>query len=252
MRGLCSFNILTKGGEMAPKPEWLKRPPGYELFFAPLQISLTPAEYESVQFAYFASKYGHAGQRREDNTRYFDHPKSAAWIYISELGGRDARVIILLLLHDISEDAYLLSPYRISLNFGKDIALDVRAVTKLLKVKEDLKTYLERVVLQGPYAILAKLCDRLHNLRTLGACSSKKRRSQIEQTEACHAPILLPALRAFGAPWAGYADILEPLLFEAMEAYREKKRPVARRKRTARHRAVPMTRPKQNLRSKRA
>jgi guanosine-3',5'-bis(diphosphate) 3'-pyrophosphohydrolase len=206
---------------MVLREHWLRRPPGYELFFAPLEIAFTPAEFEATKFAYFASKYGHAGQTREDGSRYFDHPKAAAWIYIDELGGRDPRAIIVLLLHDISEDAYLLSPYRIKHNFSEDIALDVRAVTKIVKIKEPTEDFLARIVARGPYAILGKLCDRLHNLRTLGACSSEKRRSQVEQTEMCHAPILLPALRACGEPWARYADILEPKIRETLDAHRD-------------------------------
>ncbi|MGB4076345.1 MAG: hypothetical protein WBK28_01405, partial [Minisyncoccia bacterium] len=123
----------------------VERPPPYELFFAPLVV-LAPREYEAVQFAYFASKYGHAKQVRDDGSRYFDHPKAAAWIYIHELGGRDPRTIINLLLHDLSEDCYLLSGYRLLRNFGEEIALDVRALTKLPKGKETTTAYLERVI----------------------------------------------------------------------------------------------------------
>ena len=115
---------------MLVDPNLKQRPPGYELFFAPLAVAYDPTTYENVQFAYFASKYGHAGQVRDDGSRYFDHPKAAAWIYIDELGGRNARTIMDILLHDLSEDTYLLSPYRIALNFGEDVALDVRALTK--------------------------------------------------------------------------------------------------------------------------
>ena len=152
------------------------RPPGYELFFAPLHVSLDQNDLERINFAYMASKYGHAKQIRDDGTRYFDHPKAAAWIYIDELGGRDPRAIIDLLLHDLSEDAYLLSPYRLFVNFGEDIALDVRGLTKLPKGKETTEEYLGRVVVRGPWAIVAKLCDRLHNLRSLKSSTPEKRK----------------------------------------------------------------------------
>ena len=78
---------------MAPK-KWMKPPPGHDLFLAPLQLSLSKSDYEKVEFAYQISKYGHSGQVRDDGSRYFDHPKAVAWIYIKELGGRDPRVII--------------------------------------------------------------------------------------------------------------------------------------------------------------
>lgn len=197
-----------------------QRPPGYELFFAPLQVVLDPNDYERVQFAYFASKYGHAQQVRDDGSRYFDHPKSAAWIYIHELGGRDPRVIIDDLLHDVSEDAYLLSPYRIGLNFGTEIALDVRALTKLPRGKETTIEYLYRVIARGPRTILVKQSDRLHNLRTLHNRSEEKRLQQIEETQQYHLPILIPALRACDDPWSAYADIMERKMLEAIAQYR--------------------------------
>lgn len=186
-----------------------KRPPGYELFFAPLQVALNPSDYEQVQFAYFASKYGHAGQLRDGGERYFDHPKATAWIYISEFGGRDIRMIMDCLLHDLSEDTYLLSPYRIALNFGQDIALDVRALTKLPKGKETTEEYLGRVIDQGPWAIAAKLTDRLHNLRTLATCPKEKQEKQVSETRQYHIPLLVPALRTYGGSWKDYADMLE-------------------------------------------
>ena len=198
----------------------LDRPPGYELFFAPLQVALDPNNYECVQFAYFASKYGHARQTRDDGSRYFDHTKATAWVYISELGGRDPWVIIDSLLHDISEDAYLLSPYRICMNFGEMVALDVRALTKLPKGKETTKQYLERIIARGPQAILTKLCDRLHNLRTLRCCSLEKRAHQIEESQKNHLVFLVPALREFGEPWEQYAQTLEQKTTEAIAQYR--------------------------------
>jgi guanosine-3',5'-bis(diphosphate) 3'-pyrophosphohydrolase len=194
------------------------RPPPYELFFAPLEIALSPNKLERVRFAYIVSKYGHAGQEREDGTRYFDHPKAATWIFIEELAGRDARVIVDILLHDLSEDAYLLSMHRISMNFGSDIALDLRSLTKLPKGKETTDQYLGRIIAQGPWAIVAKLCDRLHNLRTLDSCSEEKRRGQIEETQQYHLRLLVPALKRHGEPWNGYADALEVKIRDAINA----------------------------------
>lgn len=198
----------------------VKRPPGYELFFRPLEVVLNPRDYERVRTAYIFSKYGHAGKPREDGSRVFDHPKSAAWIYISELGGRDSDVIIVILLHDISEDEYLLSPYRISLNFGVENALDLGAVTKLPEGKETTEEYLARVIARGARAILAKLCDRLHNLRNLRRCTKQKRVRQIRETQRYHLRLLIPALRKWGEPWSEYADMLERKMHDAILQYR--------------------------------
>lgn len=211
--------------------EWLARPPGYELFFAPLFIDLAPGRVEYVRIAYKHSKFGHYKQKREDGSRYFDHPKAAAWIYINELQGRDYLVIVLLLLHDIEEDSDLLSPFVIRKIFGRHTALNVRAVTKVAKVEENTDgvrrfvaretavEYMLRVIAQGPRAILAKLCDRLHNLRTLGSCSSEKRIRYIAETTDCYLPHLLKGLRSHGKPWSGYADTIEAKINEAIEAH---------------------------------
>ncbi len=193
--------------------------PGYELFLAPLAVSLDPNECEMISFAYIASKYGHARQKRDDGTRYFDHPKAAAWIYIDELGGRDSRMICDLLLHDIQEDAYLLSSHRMALNFGEDIALDVRALTKLTKGKETTAEYLERIIKRGPHAILCKICDRLHNLREVGSCTPEKQAKQVKETREYHLPLLLPALIKCGSPWESYTGHLQREMCHVLAPY---------------------------------
>ncbi|MFZ1075311.1 MAG: HD domain-containing protein [Minisyncoccia bacterium] len=205
-----------------PRP----RPPGRELFLAPFAL-LDPADFERIRYAYIVSKHGHAQQTRDDGSRYFDHPKSATWIYTYELNGRDPDVAITILLHDIEENADLMSPYRIALNFGKEIALYVVALTKLPRGKETTEKYLGRIVAAGPIAILAKLCDRLHNLRTLYGCTEQKRSDQLEETMAFHLPILIPALREHGEPWRSYANIIEEKIHEAMAEWRPDGKPVS-------------------------
>lgn len=196
--------------------------PGYNLFLSTLAAEYDPNTLEQVSFAYVASKYGHAQQIRDGGGRYFDHPKAAAWIYINELGGRDPRVICDLLLHDIKEDAYLLSVYRIKINFGIDIALDVLAVTKLPKGKEATEDYLQRIISRGPWAILTKLCDRLHNVRTLGTCTPEKMKKQIAETENVVVPPLLKALYDAGGDWVIYASKVETKIHEALAVYKKR------------------------------
>lgn len=196
------------------------RLPGFELFFAPLAVVLNPTELEMVQAAYLMSKFGHLlTPDREGGGRFFDHPKAAAWIYINELGGRDPRAIAGILLHDLSEDSNLLSLYRIALNFGADVALDVRAVTKLKKNKEPIEIYLGRVVSRAPYAVLDKLCDRLHNVRTLDGCSPEKQQKQKVETKDILLPTLIPVLMKGGDIWCDHAVALEEKINQALEKY---------------------------------
>ncbi|MDD4601924.1 MAG: HD domain-containing protein [Negativicutes bacterium] len=193
--------------------------PVKELFFAPLDIMLNPSDCEQIRTAYTFSKYGHKNQFREGGERYFNHPKAAAWIYINELGGLDVRTIINHLLHDVQEDSYLLSSYRIGVNFGKEVALDVRALTKLKKEKEPVEVYLRRVIARGPRTIITKLGDRLHNIRTLGVCSAEKREKQIEETEKYHLRMLIPALDEYGEEWVKFGEMLKNKIADAIEAY---------------------------------
>jgi len=195
------------------------RPPGYELFFAPLEISLDPTVYEKIQFAYFMSKFGHRGQIRDDGSRYFDHPKATAWIYINELNGRDPQITIDSLLHDVPEDTYLLSFFRISWNFGEEIAKDLRAITKLPKGKETIEEYFQRVVARGPKLVLVKLCDRLHNLRCLASCSVDKIAKQLAETEVLMGT-LLPVLEA-DSEFCSFASYLTSEMRLAMQKVSE-------------------------------
>ena len=153
---------------------------------------------------------------RDDGSRAFDHPKASAWIYIDELKGRDVRTIVDCFLHDISEDTYLLSSYRIARNFGKDIALDVRALTKLPKGKETTEEYMGRIIARGPHAIVTKLCDRLHNLRTLGSAFPEKQQKQITETQQYHLKLLVPALNPYDDKWEDYGGILKKKIEEAI------------------------------------
>jgi len=82
----------------------------------------------------------------------------------------------------------------VHLIFGKQVAKLVDQVTKLnsshrkyrLKKKQihdKLLTSMEKD------AILIKLCDRLHNLETLGALSASKQKRIIQETEDFYLPL---------------------------------------------------------------
>ena len=195
------------------------RPPPREIFFAPLQVALEPNDLERVNFAYICSKYGHARQLRDDGRRYFDHPKGAAWICIDEFHCRDPEILIDILLHDMEEDQYLLSPYRIAMNFGEERALDISALTKLPPGKESADSYLERVIARGPMVVAAKLFDRLHNNRSLGACTPEKQARQVHETKNLYLPKLIPALGRDKGTWGACAKKLEEKILTALAPY---------------------------------
>lgn len=196
-----------------------QRPPGRETFFRHLPVELSPGDRESIGCAYKFAKAGHAKEMRDDGSRYFDHTKAVSWMYFYELKGRDPRIIIAGLLHDIEENTFLLSPYRISLNFGIEIAEDIQALTKLPNGMETVEEYLDRIIKRGSHVMVVKLCDRLHNLRTLAARTPQKQAEQIEETKKYHLPMLVPALKECGGEWTWYADELERKINEAIAVF---------------------------------
>ncbi|RJQ26641.1 bifunctional (p)ppGpp synthetase/guanosine-3',5'-bis(diphosphate) 3'-pyrophosphohydrolase [Candidatus Parcubacteria bacterium] len=159
---------------------------GRREFMNKLEPIMSPKELEAIETAYILAKYGHRGQERDDGTRYFEHPKSVAHILIEELQINDSQTIIMALLHDVLEDSHILSPYRIELNFGKEVVIGLKLLTKKPKTG-----YLKRLSTYGDNkTILVKLCDRLHNLRTLKYCTKKKQQEQIEETESHLLPLV--------------------------------------------------------------
>ena len=159
---------------------------GRERFLAKLEPYMLEDELESILAAYELAKYGHRGQERAGGGRYFDHPGAVAEIIIDELQLRsDWRIIATALLHDILEDSWILSERRIVLNFGRDVALWLRLLTK--KPKDG---YIERLREHGSWEVLLiKLCDRLHNLRSLGACKITKQKKQVIETRTHYLPL---------------------------------------------------------------
>lgn len=158
---------------------------GREEFMKKLEPLLTPSELETVMTAYVFAKYGHKNQSRDDGVRYFEHPKAVAMIAIDELHIFEWQTIVMALLHDIVEDSFILSWNRIEKNFGREVTLGIKLLTKQPK-----DGYCERLTEFGePDVILVKLCDRLHNMRTLGGCNRQKQLTQIEETRQKFLPM---------------------------------------------------------------
>ena len=157
---------------------------GRDTFLEPLTLSAV--EIEHINAAYVFAKYGHHDQTRDGGGRYFDHPKEVANIIIHELGIKNNwRLIVTALLHDILEDTYLLSEDRIRRNFGKKVALWVKLLSKVPK-----EGYHERLSHCDIWEVLlVKLCDRIHNLRTIKSCNEKKQEKYLRETEALYLPL---------------------------------------------------------------
>ncbi|MBQ9973401.1 MAG: bifunctional (p)ppGpp synthetase/guanosine-3',5'-bis(diphosphate) 3'-pyrophosphohydrolase [Oscillospiraceae bacterium] len=136
----------------------------------------------------------HHGQLRKSGEPYIIHPLAVAEI-VADLG-LDVDSVISALLHDCLEDTDS-THEEIAKKFGEPVAALVEGVTKLTRVqyvsKEDEQMENLRkmfmAMAQDIRVILIKICDRLHNMRTMEYQSAKKQREKSLETMEIYAPI---------------------------------------------------------------
>lgn len=141
----------------------------------------------------FAAK-AHDGQKRSSGQAYIIHPLAVAYILV-ELG-MDTDTICAALLHDVVEDTPATLD-DLKKRFGQDVAMLVDGVTKLSKIpvftKEEQQAENIRKILlamsQDIRVMIIKLCDRLHNMRTLKYRPHDKQRNTALETMNIYAPI---------------------------------------------------------------
>jgi GTP pyrophosphokinase len=149
---------------------------------------------EVVTRAYQMAARAHAPQRRKSGEPYIVHPLAVARI-VADLG-LDEVAIAAALLHDAVEDT------RIELDdirraFGAEVAAIVDGVTKLDRIRFDTKeaqqsaTFRKMLISMSKdlRVLIIKLCDRLHNLRTIAALPDWKRERSALETLHIYAPL---------------------------------------------------------------
>lgn len=136
----------------------------------------------------------HAGQVRRDGSPYITHPLQVAMI-VADFR-LDTETVMAALLHDCIEDTG--STYdEIARLFGEPVADLVDGVTKLTKMnfsslEQKQSENLRKMLLamsKDIRVVLVKLCDRLHNMRTMQYQSPKKQREKSSETLEIYAPI---------------------------------------------------------------
>ena len=136
----------------------------------------------------------HAGQKRKDGSPYIIHPLAVAEI-VAELG-LDTDAIVGALLHDCIEDTAA-SFDEIASLFGQTVAELVEGVTKLTRVEystleeqqvENLRK-LFMAMSKDIRVVLIKICDRLHNQRTMEYQTKEKQVSKSMETMDIYAPL---------------------------------------------------------------
>jgi len=147
-----------------------------------------------IQHAYDYSFRMHAGQTRKSGEPYIVHPIGVAGI-IADLR-LDAASVCAGLLHDVVEDT-LATTDELTKEFGSEVAELVDGVTKLSKInftsKEDrqAENFRKMVVAMARdiRVLLIKLCDRLDNMRTLGAMTRESQERIARETLEIYAPL---------------------------------------------------------------
>ncbi len=136
----------------------------------------------------------HHGQLRKSGEPYIIHPLAVADI-VADLG-LDVDSVIAALLHDCIEDTDATHD-DIAKKFGPAVADLVEGVTKLTRVQyvskeeeqmENLRKMLMAMV-HDIRVILIKICDRLHNMRTMEYQSPRKQREKSRETMEIYAPL---------------------------------------------------------------
>ena len=149
--------------------------------------STTPEDRARVRAAYEYARSHHEGQLRKDGSPYITHPMEVAHL-VAELG-LDADSIMAALLHDTIEDTDA-THEDVARLFSPTVADLVEGVTKLTRVKytsteekqmENLRKMLMAMA-KDVRVVLIKICDRVHNTRTLEFQSERKQREKSLET----------------------------------------------------------------------
>lgn len=161
--------------------------------FSNLESRMSPEKMKRIVAAYQLAKEAHKGQKRKSGEPYIIHPIAVARIVAEEfeLG---ANPIMAAFLHDVVEDTpYTLDDIRE--RFGDDVAFLVGVVTKQKKAEYDQSQQIDnyRQILASVQfdvrAILIKLADRLHNMRTLESMRPDKQMKIAGETDYFYAPL---------------------------------------------------------------
>ena len=161
--------------------------------FANMEQRISAEDMQRVRDAYALAAEAHKEQRRKTGEPYIIHPIAVARIVAEELE-LGANPVIAAFLHDVVEDtAYTIDDIRD--RFGNDVAFLVGVVTKQKKEKYEKSKQVDnyrQILASVQYdvrAILIKLADRLHNMRTLDSMRPDKQMKIAGETDYFYAPL---------------------------------------------------------------
>ena len=164
-----------------------------ESLFANMEQRISAEDMQRVRDAYALAAEAHKDQRRKTGEPYIIHPIAVARIVAEELE-LGANPVIAAFLHDVVEDTdYTIEDIRN--RFGDDVAFLVGVVTKQKKDQYEKSKQVDnyrQILASVQYdvrAILIKLADRLHNMRTLDSMRPDKQMKIAGETDYFYAPL---------------------------------------------------------------
>ncbi|MCJ7745829.1 MAG: bifunctional (p)ppGpp synthetase/guanosine-3',5'-bis(diphosphate) 3'-pyrophosphohydrolase [Actinobacteria bacterium] len=171
-----------------------RQPPGAEKLFSVTRHFLGKNGQRQLEKAYDFALESHKDQLRKSGEHFIEHPVAVATVLAGlEL---DADTLSAALLHDVVEDTPLtLADIRVE--FGEEITDIIDGVTNLERFKfssreeeqaENMRKMLIAVT-RDVRVILIKLADRLHNMETISALPSDRRREIATETLEIYAPL---------------------------------------------------------------
>lgn len=148
---------------------------------------------ERILQAYSLAEQAHGDQKRDSGKPYITHPLAVTNILLTLKPDEDS--IVASLLHDVLEDTDVPID-ELEKKFGKSVMPLLKGLEKLSTVyyrgRERQVENLRKMFLamaQDIRVILIKLCDRLHNMRTLQHIRKDKQKRIAEETLMVYAPI---------------------------------------------------------------
>lgn len=164
-----------------------------EEIFRAMAARVTGEDLERIKEAYRVAREAHKNQKRKSGEPYIIHPIAVARIAGLELQ-LGANPVIAAFLHDVVEDTHY-TVDEVEQKFGADVAFLVRVVTKQKKDHYEMSKQLDNFkqildsVRYDIRAILVKLADRLHNMRTLDSMRPDKQMKIAGETDYFYAPL---------------------------------------------------------------
>lgn len=156
-----------------------------------------PIDMAMVERAFTVAEEAHRGQTRRSGAPYITHAAEVALELVRLMEQRiETTAVCVALLHDVIEDTGV-TLEALEQMFNPEIAQLVDGVTKLSGLSftspeaQQAENFRKLILAMSTdlRVILVKLCDRLHNMRTLQYMSPEKQQQIARETREIYAPL---------------------------------------------------------------